>query len=594
MVKEPGYVVVIPTLGRASLQACVESLAAALSEGGCPPRQVVLADDRRDTPDPLPVTLPPVLADRALVVTLEGRGPAAARNAGWRAATATEWVVFLDDDVVVSRDWARLLASDLGEAGPRVGGVQGVVAVPWPAGRRPADSQRATLGLAGAQWITADMAYRRTALVDAGGFDERFPRAYREDSDLALRVTDLGWTLRRGQRRSSHPVRPPSSWASLRAQAGNADDAAMRHQHGAGWQRRAGASAGRRATHVVTCALGASAVLLGTARAAAALADTARAAPADTAGRSRAAGWPAAALAMAWAALTSEFAVRRIMAGPRTWSEIGAMAATSALIPPLAVGHWLAGTWRNRNAGPWPPRPAAVLFDRDGTLVRDVPYNGDPDLVEAMPGAAEAVAALRQAGLRVGVVSNQSGVGTGRITLAQVSAVNQRVAELIGPLDTWQVCPHDPREGCGCRKPQPGLVLAAADELGVPAPDCVVIGDIAADVAAARAAGACGIVVPTAATRTEELAGVPCAANLTEAVAAVLAGRLPPSWPGPREAGAFPGKPCDAGAGEAGAGEAGARVYTSQGSGQDADQVPAGGGDRRRRVSRAAGLSAPA
>lgn len=69
MITEPGYVVVIPTLGRASLQACVASLAAAVTAAGYAPRQVVLADGRRDTPEPLPVTLSPALADRALVVT---------------------------------------------------------------------------------------------------------------------------------------------------------------------------------------------------------------------------------------------------------------------------------------------------------------------------------------------------------------------------------------------------------------------------------------------------------------------------------------------------------------------------------------------
>lgn len=522
MLTEPGYVVVIPTLGRTSLQACVASLAAAVTAAGYAPRQVVLADDRRDTPEPLPVTLPPALADRALVVTLEGRGPAAARNAGWRAAVPAEWVVFLDDDVAVSPDWARQLAADLAGAGPRTGGVQGVVTVPWPAGRRPADSQRATLGLAGARWITADMAYRRAALADAGGFDERFPRAYREDSDLALRVTDLGWALRQGQRRVSHPAGPPRAWASLRAQAGNADDAAMRHQHGAGWQRRAGASTGRRGTHVVTCALGASAVLLGAARAAAG-----RGLPATAAALGGAAG----ACAAGWAVLTARFAAGRIMAGPRTWRECGDMAVTSALIPPLAVGHWLAGTWRSRHAGPWPPRPAAVLFDRDGTLVRDVPYNSDPALVEVMPGAAAALAVARRSGLRVAVVSNQSGIGTGRITAAQAQAVNRRVDELLGPFDAWLMCPHAPGDGCACRKPAPGLILAAADELGVPAADCVVLGDIGADVAAARAAGARGILVPAAATRREELAGVPRAPSLPDALAAVLTGRFPPSWP---------------------------------------------------------------
>jgi histidinol-phosphate phosphatase family protein len=544
VINEPGYVVVIPTLGRPSLQRGLDALSAAVTAARYFPVQLVLADDRRDTPAPLPVRMPAPLADRALVVALEGRGPAAARNAGWRAAAVTEWVVFLDDDVVVNADWASRLAADLGRAEPRVGGVQGTVVVPWPPGRRLADSQRATLGLATARWITADMAYRRAALVDAGGFDERFPRAYREDSDLALRVTDLGWTLRRGERRVSHPVRPPSPWASLRAQAGNADDAAMRHQHGAGWRRRAGAGAGRRAVHAVTCVLGASTLVFGGARAA-----LGRGRGTSRPGaRARATAWAAGVSAAGWLGLTGEFAARRILAGPRTWQESGAMVVTSVLIPPLAVRHWVSGTWRNRNAGPWPPRPAAVLFDRDGTLVRDVPYNGDPGRVTPMPGAAEAVAALRRAGLRVGVVSNQSGVGAGRITLGQVQAVNRRVDELTGPFDTWQVCPHGADEGCGCRKPQPGLIRAAADELGVAAADCVVIGDIGADVAAARAAGARGILVPTPATRPEELVGVPCAADLRAAVAAILGGRPLPSWqPGeaaqPRTSPATPAVP---------------------------------------------------
>ena len=510
---KPSYVVVIPTIGRPSLRACLDTLATAVAAAAYPPRQVVLADDRRGTASPLPVTVPPPLAGRTIVVTVGGRGPAGARNAGWRAAAATEWVVFLDDDVQVSGGWASALAADLGGADPRAGGVQGIVEVPWPAGQRPADSQRATLGLAGARWITADMAYRRAALADAGGFDERFPRAYREDADLALRVVGLGWELRSGRRRVSHPVRPPSAWASLGAQRGNADDAAMRHQHGPGWRERAQAGAGRLRLHAATCALGAAAV---------ALAASSRAvSQAGGPAAGRRAGWAAAACGAGWLALTAQFAARRILAGPRTAPEIGAMAVTSVLIPPLAVGHRLAGTWRGRHAGPWPPPPAAVLFDRDGTLVRDVPYNTDPDKVEMMPGAAGAVAAARRAGIRVGVVTNQSGVGHGLITPAQLDAVNRRVSALAGPFDTWQVCPHRAGDGCPCRKPRPGLIVAAAEELGVAVADCVVIGDIAADVAAARAAGARGILVPTPATRPEELTGVPHAASLSEAVASV-------------------------------------------------------------------------
>jgi glycosyltransferase involved in cell wall biosynthesis len=92
----PGYVVVVPTLGRPCLQACLDALAGA---SGPLPRQVVLADDRRDTPDPLPVCVPAAIADHTVTVTLEGRGPASARNAGWRAAEPAEWVAFLDDDV---------------------------------------------------------------------------------------------------------------------------------------------------------------------------------------------------------------------------------------------------------------------------------------------------------------------------------------------------------------------------------------------------------------------------------------------------------------------------------------------------------------
>jgi histidinol-phosphate phosphatase family protein len=171
-----------------------------------------------------------------------------------------------------------------------------------------------------------------------------------------------------------------------------------------------------------------------------------------------------------------------------------------------------------------------VLFDRDGTLIRDVPYNGRPELVQAMPGAAEAVARLRSAGVRLGVVTNQSGVGRGLITAAQMEAVNRRVDELLGPFGAWAVCPHDVADGCGCRKPAPFLVHQAAAELGVATADCVVIGDIGSDVAAAHAAGARAILVPTPATRPEETAGVPAVAGLTEAVEALLAGRPLPSW----------------------------------------------------------------
>jgi len=87
-----------------------------------------------------------------------------------------------------------------------------------------------------------------------------------------------------------------------------------------------------------------------------------------------------------------------------------------------------------------------------------------------------------------------------------VRAVNARVEELLGPLGAWTWCPHAPDDGCDCRKPAPGLILRAAEQLGVDPERCVVIGDIGADVDAARAAGARGILVPTPVTRAEEIA----------------------------------------------------------------------------------------
>jgi histidinol-phosphate phosphatase family protein len=165
----------------------------------------------------------------------------------------------------------------------------------------------------------------------------------------------------------------------------------------------------------------------------------------------------------------------------------------------------------------------AVLFDRDGTLIVDVPYNGDPALVEPMPGAREALDRLRAAGLRIGVVTNQSGLARGLFTAEQMHAVNRRVEELLGPFDTWQICPHDDSAGCRCRKPAPGLVEAAADELGVDAYRCVVVGDIGRDMAAALAAGAAGVLVPTAVTRAEEIAAAPAVATgLTSAADHIL------------------------------------------------------------------------
>ncbi|RBY93972.1 HAD family hydrolase [Blastococcus sp. TBT05-19] len=488
--------VVVPTIGRPSLDVLLDALAAA---PGPRPAEIVLVDDR-PAGEPLRPErpgLPPVR-----VVRTGGGGPARARNLGWRTAR-TEWIAFLDDDVVTDRDWYARLEQDLTGLAPDVAGSQGRVRVPLPEHRRPTDWERGTAGLATSSWITADLAYRRAALAAVGGFDERYPRAFREDSDLALRVMDTGARLVRGERWITHPVRPADRWISVRVQAGNADDVLMRRLHGPAWRERADAALGRRPQHTAVTAAALAALGLALARR------------------------PRAALAATglWAAGTAEFAWARIAPGPRTGTEVATMAITSALIPPLATWHWLRGVVRHVGVPRWRGLPDLVLFDRDGTLVHDFPYNGDPAWVRPVEGAKEALDRLRARGVRIGVVSNQSGVARGLITREQVDACMARLAELLGPFDTVQVCPHGPEDGCACRKPAPGMVKAACAELDVDSARCVVVGDIGADVEAAAAAGARGILVPTPVTRREEVSAAPhVVATLPAAVDEVLGG----------------------------------------------------------------------
>jgi HAD superfamily hydrolase (TIGR01662 family) len=277
----------------------------------------------------------------------------------------------------------------------------------------------------------------------------------------------------------------------------------MRRLHGPGWRRRADAALGRRPQHLAITVAGVAAVGLAAAR------------------KPRA----AALAAGAWLAGTAEFAWLRIKPGPRTRDEITTMAATSAAIPALATWHWLTGVLRHRHVERWRGLPDLVLFDRDGTLVHDFPYNGNPDWVRPVDGAKEALDRLRARGVQVGVVSNQSGVARGLITTDQVEACNARLAELLGPFDVIRYCPHGPDDGCSCRKPAPGMVKDACAELGVDPARCVVVGDIGGDVDAATAAGAVGILVPTPVTRKSEVAAAAHRADtLAAAVDEVLAG----------------------------------------------------------------------
>ena len=491
---DTAFSVVVPSVGRPSLRVLLDGLAA---QTGPAPDLVVVVDDRRGrdgADDPCEAACG-AAREAGLPVRLVrsgGRGPAAARNAGWRRARSP-WVAFVDDDVELPLDWSTRLVADLGAAGADVGAVQGRIHVPLPTDRQPTDWERGTAGLADAQWITADMAYRRSALEQVAGFDERFPRAFREDADLALRVVDAGWRIVRGDHLAVHPVRPAGDLASLKQQRGNADDVLMTALHGRDWRERANSAVGRLPGHLVTTAAaltGVGALLTGRRRA-------------------------ALAAGLAWAGLTAEFAFRRIAPGPRDAAEVRRMVVTSAAIPPAAVWHRLRGevAVRRDPPAPWPPPVRAVLFDRDGTLVHDVPYNGDPELVKPVDGARELLDTMRSRGLRIGLITNQSGVARGLLSREQVAAVNARVQELLGPFDTVQVSFDGPDDVSRTRKPEPGMVLDAARELGVLPAECLVVGDIGADVEAALSAGARAVLVPTDVTRSEEVESAPIVAS---------------------------------------------------------------------------------
>jgi hypothetical protein len=326
--------VVVPTVGRPSLTGLVTALAA---DRRAPIASLTLVDDRsRSRPGELADLLRPRLsAVTWRVLASGGRGPAAARNVGWRAGRAP-WVLFLDDDVVPLPGWGEALAADLA-VGPGVGAVRAELHVALPACRRPTDWERQVHGLSTARgWLTADLAVRRAVLDELDGLDERFPRAYREDADLQLRATAAGWQGVTGRRRTAHPVPPAGRWTSLRRQRGNADDVLLTRLHGPEWRVRVGEGPGALRRHAVATGAG----LVGLV--------------ALATGRDRA----AAVAAGLWAALTARFAWRRIAPGPRDRSELVTMALTSVAIPPAAVVHRLAGWWRWRDVPPLTARTA--------------------------------------------------------------------------------------------------------------------------------------------------------------------------------------------------------------------------------------------
>lgn len=134
-----------------------------------------------------------------------------------------------------------------------------------------------------------------------------------------------------------------------------------------------------------------------------------------------------------------------------------------------------------------------VLLDRDGTLIRDVPFLHDPARVELMPGVGEGLAALQAAGFALAIVTNQQGIGLGYYSAQEMIAVNQQIFRALSPygvrISKVYFCPHSAAEQCACRKPQGGMIRRAMRDFGIPAVRTFLIGDTAADAGAGKSEG---------------------------------------------------------------------------------------------------------
>jgi len=143
----------------------------------------------------------------------------------------------------------------------------------------------------------------------------------------------------------------------------------------------------------------------------------------------------------------------------------------------------------------------AVFLDRDGTIIKQLPYLSDPEQVELLPNAVPGVKLLRAKGFKIIVLTNQSGIGRGYFSLATLKKVNNRFYELLGksgvPLDKLYFCPHKPESHCNCRKPKPGMLEQARKDFDINLKESYIIGDKPEDIELGKFTGVCTILVLT-------------------------------------------------------------------------------------------------
>ncbi|MBL0727184.1 glycosyltransferase family 2 protein [Piscinibacter sp. HJYY11] len=228
----PRISVVIPTYKRPEL--LLRCLRAVLSQRQVDARdyEVVVVDDGHDDATRDAVQQIAARGDGLPVVRYlrppQGRGPAVARNAGWRAARG-ELLAFTDDDTIPSLDWLAEGEREL-RAHPAWVALCGRVVV--PVAPPPTDHARMTQGLATAEFVTANAFVRRHAMETVGGFDERFLRAWREDSDLQFRLMEQAGPVGRSPiAEVVHPVRAAPWGLSLSQQRNTFFDALLYKKH---------------------------------------------------------------------------------------------------------------------------------------------------------------------------------------------------------------------------------------------------------------------------------------------------------------------------------------------------------------------------
>ena len=142
-----------------------------------------------------------------------------------------------------------------------------------------------------------------------------------------------------------------------------------------------------------------------------------------------------------------------------------------------------------------------VIFDRDGTLIRERHYLSNPEQVELIPGTATGLRMLTDLDFGLIILTNQSGIGRGYFSEGRLAQIHGRLIQLLAEedirLDGIFHCPHTPYDGCDCRKPRPGMLLQAAQRFQFDPAQCFVVGDKSCDINLGKAVGATTILVKT-------------------------------------------------------------------------------------------------